>query len=44
MDVPVPQVPERPSGSLAYEQETRFLLESLNRRWEAEEAARLALV
>ena len=32
----------RSSGSLAYEQETRFLLESF--KLEAEEAARLALV
>ena len=40
VDVPVPQVHERTS----YEQETRFLLESLHRRWEAEEAARLALL
>ena len=44
VDVPVPQVPERSSGSLAYEQETRFLLESLKRRLEAQEAARLARV
>ena len=47
VDVPVPQVPER-LGSRellqVFEQETRFLLESLRRRWEAEEAARLALV
>ena len=41
VDVPVPQVHERSSRSLVYEQETRFLLESLHRRWEAEEAARL---
>ena len=40
VDVPGPQVHERTSC----EQETRFLLESLNRRWEAEEAARLAHV
>ena len=40
VDVPVPQVHERTS----YEQETRLLLESLHRRWEAEEAARLVPV
>ena len=40
VDVPVPQVHERTS----YEQETRFLLKGLHRRWEAEEAARLALL
>ena len=44
VDVPVPQVLERSSRSLAYDQETRFLLESLHGRWEAEEAARLVLV
>ena len=43
VDVPVPQVHERSSRSLVYEQWTRFL-ESLHRRWEAEEAARLALL
>ena len=43
VDVPVPQVHERSSRSLVYEQGTRFL-ESLHRRWEAEEAARLALL
>ena len=43
VDVPVPQVHERFSRSLVYEQGTRFL-ESLHRRWEAEEAARLALL
>ena len=44
VDVPVSQVHERSSRSLAYDQETRFLLESLHGRWEAEEAARLALL
>ena len=43
VDVPVPQVQERSSRSLVYEQVTLFL-ESLHRRWEAEEAARLALL
>ena len=43
VDVPVPQVHERSSRSLVYEQGTRFF-ESLHRRWEAEEAARLALL
>ena len=43
VDVPVPQVPERFSRSLVYEQGKRFL-EGLHRRWEAEEAARLALL
>ena len=43
VDVPVPQVHERSSRSLAYEQGKRFL-EGLHRRWEAEEAARLALL
>ena len=43
VDVPVPQVHERSSRSLVYEQGTRFL-ESLHRRWEAEEAARVALL
>ena len=38
--MPPEQVHERTS----YEQETRFLLESLHRRWEAEEAARLVLL
>ena len=44
VDVPVAQVRERSSGSLAYEQETRRLLESLSLRREAEEAARLAVL
>ena len=44
VDVPVPQAPERSSGSLAYELETRLLLESFRSRREAEEAARLAPV
>ena len=43
VDVPVPQVHERSSRSLVYEQGKRFL-EDLHRRWEAEEAARLALL
>ena len=43
VDVPVPQVRERSSGSLAYELETRRL-ERLHRRWEDEEAARLVLL
>ena len=43
VDVPVLQVRERSSGSLAYELETRRL-ERLHRRWEAEEAARLAVL
>ena len=43
VDVPVPQVHERSSRSLVYEQGKRFL-EGLHRRWEAEEAARLALL
>ena len=42
VDVPVPQV--RSSGSLAYEQETRFLLESFKVRREAEGAARLSVL
>ena len=40
VDVPVPLV----HGSSSYDQETRLLLESLHKRREAEEAARLALV
>ena len=40
VDVPVPQVHERSS----YEQETGLLLESLHRRWEVLEAARLVPV
>ena len=43
VDVPVPLVHERSSRSLVYEQGKRFL-EGLHRRWEAEEAARLALL
>ena len=43
VDVPVPQVHERSSRSLVYEKGKRFL-EGLHRRWEAEEAARLALL
>ena len=44
VDVPVLQAPERSSGSLAYELETRRLLASFNSWRVAEEVARLAPV